>query len=89
MTGLEQDQIILLLTDYIEKVIKYFYICNIFENSRKATSQEYWSIILWIGLVPFLCIGITNDIFHRFGISANAKEQLKITDKAKNYSEIA
>ena len=32
-------------------------------------------------LVPFLCTGMTNDIFRCFGTSDSGREQLKINDK--------
>ena len=34
-------------------------------------------------LLPFLCIGITYEIFHCFGTEDVAKEQLKISDIGK------
>ena len=42
----------------------------------------------WLFLVGFLCTGMTNDIFHCFGTSDNAREQLKISDKWNINAEI-
>ena len=39
-------------------------------------------------LIPFLCTGMTNDIFHYFGTSDNAREQLKISDNGHISTEI-
>ena len=63
-------------------VIWNLYRYSVFKNSGKVTSWWYWPIKA-LCLLQFLWTGLTIEIFHRFGTSANSIDQLKINENGK------